>query len=688
MRRLVLMLAFVALSVLPGLAQSRGTGTLGVVIERADSSILIVDWQARRMLTRVEGLGDLSHASLVFSADQRFAYVFGRDGGLTKVDILDGRIAKRIVQGGNAIGGAISDDGKLIAVSNYDPGGIKVFDAETLDEVASIPAIGANGRPSKTVGLVDIPGRRFVYTLYDAGEIWIADFGQGEAPVLTKFPGIGKLPYDANVTTDGRHYFAGLFGEDGVVHLDLWATPWTPTRILAGYGKGEAPLPVYKMPHFEGWGSAQSRMYLPAIGRHELLVVGLDTLAEQGRIAVHGQPIFAVTRPDGPPVQSGAGRAAHGVHAARARSLALGARRGPHRHPRHPHLRESRRDRGAQAVGHLLHRPRDKDRAMIAADDIALLDRWQRDFPLAARPFARVAREEGTTEVALIACLDRLQQDGVLSRVGAIVRPHSAGWSTLAAMAVPPWRLDEVAATVSAHPLVNHNYARENQFNLWFVVTGRDRAAVAGALADLTAQSGVPVLDLPLEKPYHIDLGFPLGASARVAQVQHAQTRGQADATDRALLEALSEGLAMTPLPFDIIAERTGLAVADILDRLGRMIEEGIVTRFGCVVRHRRLGYDSNAMVVWDVPDDLVDTVAAGMVSNRHVTLCYRRPRRLPLWRYNLFCMVHARSRADALSIVRDLNAISGVGHLDQQVLFSTRCYKQRGAAFGTGAAA
>jgi protein NirF len=299
MIRLVATLALLFLSTLAGFAETRGTGTLGVIIERADSSILIVDWKERRMLTRVEGLGDLSHASLVFSADQRFAYVFGRDGGLTKVDILEGRIVRRIVQGGNAIGGAISDDGRLVAVSNYDPGGIKVFDAETLDEVASIPAISANGRASKTVGLVDIPGRRFVYTLYDAGEIWIADFGRGGTPAITKFPGIGKLPYDANVTTDGRHYFAGLFGEDGVVHLDLWANPLKPDRILSGYGKGEAPLPVYKMPHFEGWGSAQSRMYLPAIGRHELLVVGLDTLTEQARIPVHGQPIFAVTRPDG-----------------------------------------------------------------------------------------------------------------------------------------------------------------------------------------------------------------------------------------------------------------------------------------------------------------------------------------------------------------------------------------------------
>jgi protein NirF len=280
-------------------AEPRGTGALGLVIERATGSVQIVDFTERRMIGRVEGLGDLSHASVVFSPDQRFGFVFGRDGGLTKVDLLEQRVARRIVQGGNAIGGAISDDGALIAVSNYEPGGVKVFDARTLDQVAEIPAIGANGKASKTVGLVDLPGRRFIYTLYDAGEIWLADFSRGEAPLVTRLSGIGALPYDGNVTADGRHYFAGLFGEDGIVHLDLWADVLKPERVLSGYGRGEQPLPVYKMPHLEGWGAAQDKLYLPAIGRHELLAIGLDDLKEKARILVHGQPVFAVMRPDG-----------------------------------------------------------------------------------------------------------------------------------------------------------------------------------------------------------------------------------------------------------------------------------------------------------------------------------------------------------------------------------------------------
>jgi protein NirF len=277
----------------------RGTGSLGVIVERATGSVLVIETMQRISLGRIEGLGDLSHASIVFSPCERYAYVFGRDGGLTKLDLLEIRIDKRIVQGGNSIGGAISDDGRLVAVSNYEPGGIKVFDAGTLTEVASIPAIGANGLASKTVGLVDLPGRRFVYSLYDAGEIWIADFCESGAPVVTKFLNVGLLPYDGNVTSDARHYLAGLFGEDGFAHLDLWSANPKIERVLQGYNAGREKIPVYKMPHLEGWGQTANDLVLPAAGQHEALVLDLGTMREKKRIPVHGQPIFCVARPDG-----------------------------------------------------------------------------------------------------------------------------------------------------------------------------------------------------------------------------------------------------------------------------------------------------------------------------------------------------------------------------------------------------
>ncbi len=276
----------------------RGTGDLGIVIERATGSVLIIDTTQRRAISRVEGLGDLSHASAVFSRDARYAFVFGRDGGLNKVDLLTGTLTGRVVQSGNAIGGAISDDGTLVAVSNYKPGGVKVFDAKTLDPVADIPADWSGGQ-SKTIGLVDAPGRRFVFSLWDAGETWIADFSNGAIPRVIKLAGIGKQPYDALITADGRHYIAGLFGEDGLTSLDLWDESPTPQRILPNYGRGEVKLPVYKMPHLEGWAAAGDRFVLPAVGRREILWMDRRSFQETARTKVHGQPVFAVARPDG-----------------------------------------------------------------------------------------------------------------------------------------------------------------------------------------------------------------------------------------------------------------------------------------------------------------------------------------------------------------------------------------------------
>ena len=277
----------------------RGTGDLGVVIERASGTLQVVETTGRTRLTRVEGLGDLSHASVVFSRDERYAYVFGRDGGLTKVDILAGRIERRIIQSGNSIGGAISQDGRLVAVSNYTPGGVKVFDAETLELVADIPALGANGHRSKVVGLVDAPCMRFVFSLYDAGEIWVADFSKGDRPAITRYTGIGRQPYDALLTPDGRYYIAGLFGEDGLALLDLWNPQRGVRRILQDYGRGERKMPVYKMPHLEGWAIAGRYAFLPEVGRHKVLVVDTESWTRVAAIPVHGQPVFVMARPDG-----------------------------------------------------------------------------------------------------------------------------------------------------------------------------------------------------------------------------------------------------------------------------------------------------------------------------------------------------------------------------------------------------
>jgi len=149
---------------------------------------------------------------------------------------------------------------------------------------------------------------------------------------------------------------------------------------------------------------------------------------------------------------------------------------------------------------------------MIELDtvDKRLLDEFQRGFPLTTRPYAALAEKLGLGEDEVMDRLQALHGSGAVSRIGAIVAPQRAGWSTLAAMAVPPDRLNAVADLVSAYPAVNHNYEREHRLNLWFVITGPDEGSVGRVLEDIRSRTGIDVLDLPMIEAYRLDLGFPL----------------------------------------------------------------------------------------------------------------------------------------------------------------------------------
>ncbi len=142
-----------------------------------------------------------------------------------------------------------------------------------------------------------------------------------------------------------------------------------------------------------------------------------------------------------------------------------------------------------------------------------LIDGWQRGFPLESRPYAHIANELGVSEGDVIDMLKSLKSRGILSRAGAVVRPNTAGTSTLVAMKIAPEQLEKTAAIVSAEPAVNHNYEREHEFNLWFVVTERDKAALKTTLARIEETTGHAAISLPLHRAYHIDLGFALWAS-------------------------------------------------------------------------------------------------------------------------------------------------------------------------------
>ncbi|HCL74267.1 MAG TPA: protein nirF, partial [Pseudomonas sp.] len=170
----------------------------------------------------------------------------------------------------------------------------------TLEQIADIPAtpLADGSRNSRVVGVTDVPGQRFIYSLFDTGETWLLDFSQGRTPQISRFESIGNQPYDALLTPEGRYYIAGLFGEDGMAKIDLWHPERGVERILDRYGRGQQKLPVYKMPHLEGWTVAGNQTFVPAVGQHRVLVMDSENWQQTDAIDVAGQPIFVMARPD------------------------------------------------------------------------------------------------------------------------------------------------------------------------------------------------------------------------------------------------------------------------------------------------------------------------------------------------------------------------------------------------------
>ena len=154
------------------------------------------------------------------------------------------------------------------------------------------------------------------------------------------------------------------------------------------------------------------------------------------------------------------------------------------------------------------------------------------------------------------------------------------------------------------------------------------------------------------------------------------------DDHDRLLLDALQDGIPLVSRPYAALGEAAGLAEDDVLARLDRLGREGVIKRFGVVVRHRELGYRANAMTVWDVPDEAAGEFGRRLAALDFVTLCYRRPRRLPDWPYNLFAMIHGRDRATVEQLVDEATEAAGLTDRPRAILFSLRRFKQRGARY------
>lgn len=311
----------------------------------------------------------------------------------------------------------------------------------------------------------------------------------------------------------------------------------------------------------------------------------------------------------------------------------------------------------------------------------ALLDDWQRDFPITSRPFRAIADTLSLQEDDVLQQLEAQKHNGRITRVGATCAPNTVSASTLAAVAAPEDRIEEVAAIIGAEPGINHSYLREHDWNLWFVATGPDRMHVDDTLHRISEKTGLRVLDLRLVRPFNIDLGFALrrnGTSRACAP--KAVDAAAFFAGDRPILQALMRGLDLVPRPYLHLAEQLGRSEDNVLDRIQCLHDAGVIARLGVIVRHRALGWRSNAMVVWDLPHDRITKIGPMLAAEPGITLCYERTPVEGVWPYRLYTMIHARSRADALDVLTRICALPGLENVPHLPLFSLHCFKQTGA--------
>ncbi len=336
--------------------------------------------------------------------------------------------------------------------------------------------------------------------------------------------------------------------------------------------------------------------------------------------------------------------------------------------------------------------------AMTSLDHLSqcLLNDYQHRFPMVSTPFAKLALELKTDVDTVLKRFRHLKASGAISRIGPVFKPNTVGASTLAALAVPTDELEHHAAIINRFEQVNHNYEREHKFNLWFVLTAANQRELNTTLDSISKQTGHQPLVLPLEKEYHIDLGFRMrhlnrsdrfGNTELLKQIESEyppttvdfQPDGESTAN---LIAAIQDGLPLVEHPYRELSERLDISETEVIDWLKQLIHSGTIKRFGVVVRHLEAGYQANAMVVWDVPDHDVDRLGDRIGQEKYITLCYRRPRVSQRWPYNLFCMIHGRDRSVVLGHIGKMRARFDIGHLRYEMLFSGKRYKQRGARY------
>jgi len=316
--------------------------------------------------------------------------------------------------------------------------------------------------------------------------------------------------------------------------------------------------------------------------------------------------------------------------------------------------------------------------------DRRLLDVLQRDFPPTVRPFAAIGERLGLPEEEVLARVRRLkgpQKGRLIRQISAIFDTSALGYkSTLVAMQVPEHDVDQAAAAINRHPGVSHNYQRDHPWNLWFTLAVPPNEKLETTVEALVDESGgYPYRLFPPLRVFKINVQLDMEAASDISPVDSAQGSRPASAPtpntrDRAFIRELQEDIGIVPHPFAGVADRLGVSQEEVLAWLQEAKTAGWLRRFAAILHHRQAGYVANGMVVWRVPDGSIESVATFAASLPQVSHCYQRPT-YPDWPYNLFTMIHAKSKENCRAIAQKISQETGVS--DYVILFSTKEYKK-----------
>lgn len=317
-----------------------------------------------------------------------------------------------------------------------------------------------------------------------------------------------------------------------------------------------------------------------------------------------------------------------------------------------------------------------------------LINHYQGDFPLSNQPFAEVAARLGQSEAAVIASISELLKQSWLSRFGPLYNAERLGGGlVLAALTAPENRYQEVAEQVNALPEVAHNYRREHQLNMWFVLATETPEGIQQAAERIEADSGCKVLLFPKEREYHLGFYLQLGTpgtdeplvQAKALRAPPLLPAKPLDNMDRLIIQHSQAGLPLAPRPYAAIAESCNTSEEIVLERLQTMLDTGLIRRIGLVPNHYRLGLKANGMSVWNIPDEKLDEVGVILGAMDSISHCYARPRHLPHWPYNLFAMLHGTSRTEVEAEAQAIRNRLGDKVEGMEILFSSAILKKTG---------